>query len=150
MLWTIAVVLLILWLLGMVSSYTLGGFIHILLVLAIIVILIRVIQGRSPVAWWKSVRKKKVRRGGTVNKDQVKGKVKDVAGRVERQAGEWTGDEEAQVRGAAKQAEGKVQKAWGDAKEALKKSADKQTTPRRSSDDTAEINEEDQPHRKAS
>ncbi len=50
MLWTIAVILLILWLLGMVSSYTLGGFIHILLVLAVIVILIRVIQGRSPVA----------------------------------------------------------------------------------------------------
>ena len=49
MLWTIAVVLLILWLLGMVSSYTLGGFIHILLVLAIIVVLIRVIQGRRPV-----------------------------------------------------------------------------------------------------
>jgi len=47
MLWTIAVLLLILWLLGMVSSYTLGGFIHILLVLAIITILIRVIQGRS-------------------------------------------------------------------------------------------------------
>ena len=50
MLWTIAVILLILWLLGMVSSYTLGGFIHILLVLAIVTILIRVIQGRSPVA----------------------------------------------------------------------------------------------------
>ncbi len=49
MLWTIAVVLLVLWLLGMVSSYTLGGFIHILLVLAVIMILIRVIQGRSPV-----------------------------------------------------------------------------------------------------
>jgi Family of unknown function (DUF5670) len=49
MLWTIAVVLLILWALGMVSAYTLGGFIHILLVLAIVVILIRVIQGRSPV-----------------------------------------------------------------------------------------------------
>jgi asparagine N-glycosylation enzyme membrane subunit Stt3 len=48
MLQTIAVVLLILWLLGMVSSYTIGGFIHILLVLAIIVILIRVIQGRKP------------------------------------------------------------------------------------------------------
>jgi hypothetical protein len=47
MLWTIAVLLLILWLLGMVSSYTLGGFIHILLVLAIITVLIRVIQGRS-------------------------------------------------------------------------------------------------------
>lgn len=50
MLWTIAVVLLILWLLGLVTSYTLGGFIHILLVLAVIVILIRLIQGRSPVA----------------------------------------------------------------------------------------------------
>jgi Family of unknown function (DUF5670) len=49
MLWTIAVVLLILWLLGMVSSYTLGGFIHILLVLAIIAVLVRLIQGR-PVA----------------------------------------------------------------------------------------------------
>lgn len=47
MLWTIAVLLLILWLLGMISSYTLGGFIHILLVLAIIAILIRLIQGRS-------------------------------------------------------------------------------------------------------
>lgn len=50
MLWTIFVILLVLWLLGMVSSYTLGGFIHILLVLAIVVVLIRVIQGRSPVA----------------------------------------------------------------------------------------------------
>jgi len=49
MLWTVAAVLLILWLLGMVSSYTLGGFIHILLVLAIIAVLIRIIQGRSPV-----------------------------------------------------------------------------------------------------
>jgi hypothetical protein len=49
MLWTIAVILLVLWVLGLVSSYTLGGFIHILLVLAIIIILIRVIQGRSPV-----------------------------------------------------------------------------------------------------
>jgi hypothetical protein len=48
MLQTIAVILLVLWLLGMVSSYTLGGFIHILLVVAIIVILIRVIQGRKP------------------------------------------------------------------------------------------------------
>jgi hypothetical protein len=47
MLWTIAVVLLILWLLGLVSSYTMGGFIHILLVIAIVVVLIRVIQGRK-------------------------------------------------------------------------------------------------------
>jgi hypothetical protein len=50
MLWTIAVVLLILWLLGMVSSYTLGGFIHILLVVAVIMVLVRIIQGRNPVA----------------------------------------------------------------------------------------------------
>jgi hypothetical protein len=49
MLNTILVVLIVLWLLGMVSSYTLGGFIHILLVLAVAVILIRVIQGRNPV-----------------------------------------------------------------------------------------------------
>jgi uncharacterized protein DUF5670 len=50
MLWTIFVILVVLWLLGLVTSYTMGGFIHILLVLAIIVLLIRVIQGRSPVA----------------------------------------------------------------------------------------------------
>ncbi len=49
MLWTIFVVLLVLWLLGMVTSYTMGGFIHILLVIAIVVVLIRVIQGRRPV-----------------------------------------------------------------------------------------------------
>jgi hypothetical protein len=46
MLWTICVVLVVLWALGMVSSYTLGGFIHVLLVLALIVLLLRVIQGR--------------------------------------------------------------------------------------------------------
>jgi hypothetical protein len=50
MLWTIFVILLVLWLLGMVSSYTLGGYIHILLIVAIAVVLIRLIQGRSPVA----------------------------------------------------------------------------------------------------
>ena len=48
MLWTICVILLILWLLGLVSGYTMGGFIHILLVIAIVVILIRVISGRKP------------------------------------------------------------------------------------------------------
>lgn len=46
MLWIIAVVLLVLWALGMITSYTLGGFIHLLLVVAVIVVLIRVIQGR--------------------------------------------------------------------------------------------------------
>lgn len=49
MLWTIFLILLVLWLLGMVTSYTLGGFIHILLVVAIVVVLIRVIQGRRPI-----------------------------------------------------------------------------------------------------
>jgi len=46
MLWTIAVILIVLWLLGLVSSYTMGGFIHLLLVVAIVVVLIRIIQGR--------------------------------------------------------------------------------------------------------
>jgi hypothetical protein len=46
MLWTIAVILLLLWLLGMITSYTLSGFIHILLVVALVVVLVRVIQGR--------------------------------------------------------------------------------------------------------
>ena len=46
MLWTVAVILIVLWALGLVSAYTMGGFIHVLLVLAIIVIIIRVIQGR--------------------------------------------------------------------------------------------------------
>lgn len=49
MLWTIFVILLILWLLGLVSSYTLGGYIHILLIVAIVVLLIRIIQGRRPI-----------------------------------------------------------------------------------------------------
>ena len=49
MLWTIAVILIVLWLLGLVSSYTMGGFIQVLLVLAIVAVLLRVIGGRRPV-----------------------------------------------------------------------------------------------------
>jgi hypothetical protein len=49
MLWTIAVILCVLWLLGLVSSYTMGGFIHILLVLAVIIVLVRVIRGGAAV-----------------------------------------------------------------------------------------------------
>ena len=49
MLWTIFVILLVLWLLGLVTSYTLGGFIHILLVIAVVVLVIRLIQGRRPI-----------------------------------------------------------------------------------------------------
>jgi hypothetical protein len=48
MLETIAVILIVLWLLGLVSSYTMGGFVHILLVVAVVVILVRVVQGRRP------------------------------------------------------------------------------------------------------
>lgn len=49
MLWTIFVILLVLWLLGLVSAYTLGGYIHLLLILALVVMAIRIIQGRKPV-----------------------------------------------------------------------------------------------------
>jgi hypothetical protein len=48
MLWTIFVILLVLWLLGLVSSYTLGGFVHLLLVIAVVVLVIQLIQGRTP------------------------------------------------------------------------------------------------------
>jgi uncharacterized protein YjbJ (UPF0337 family) len=59
-----------------------------------------------------------------MNKDRVEGKVKDVAGRVERKAGEWTDDPKMQVKGAVKQAEGKVQNTWGKAKDAAQQTAD--------------------------
>ena len=49
MLWTIAVVLIVLWLAGMVSSYTMGGFVHLLLVIAVIMVLVNIIQGRRVV-----------------------------------------------------------------------------------------------------
>jgi hypothetical protein len=48
MLWTIFVILVVLWLLGLISGYTIGGYIHLLLILAIVVVLIRVISGRNP------------------------------------------------------------------------------------------------------
>ena len=49
MLWTIAVILIVLWALGLISGYTIGNFIHVLLVIAIIIVLVRIIQGRRPV-----------------------------------------------------------------------------------------------------
>jgi len=74
-----------------------------------------------------------------MNKDRVEGKVKDVAGRIERQAGEWTDDPKLQAKGAAKQAEGKVQGAVGKVKDAAKKTADDAKTsakpPQRVPDD---------------
>ena len=62
-----------------------------------------------------------------MDKDRVEGKVKDVAGRIERQVGEWTGDTEKQAHGAAKQVEGKVQNAWGKVKDAAKSTTDDNT-----------------------
>jgi hypothetical protein len=50
MLWTIAVILVILWLLGVLSSYTIGGFLHFLLILALIIVLVRAMEGRKPLA----------------------------------------------------------------------------------------------------
>ena len=58
-----------------------------------------------------------------MDKDRMKGKIRDIAGRVERQAGEWTGDSEAQVKGAANQVAGKAQNAWGKTKDAAKEAA---------------------------
>ena len=49
MLWTIAVILLVLWLLGLVTTYTLGGFIHILLILAVVMVLVQLVRGRNPI-----------------------------------------------------------------------------------------------------
>jgi uncharacterized protein YjbJ (UPF0337 family) len=87
-----------------------------------------------------------------MNKDQVEGKLKDVGGRAERQVGEWTGDEEKQGHGAMKQVEGKVQKAWGDVKDAGKKESDRTHTEEqpqhRSSAETEE--EKEKNRRKAS
>jgi uncharacterized protein YjbJ (UPF0337 family) len=55
-----------------------------------------------------------------MDKDRVKGAVNDAAGRVKRQVGEWTGDTHAQVEGSAQQLKGKVQKAWGNLKDAAR------------------------------
>lgn len=82
-----------------------------------------------------------------MNKDRVEGKVKDVAGRVERQAGEWTGDPAKQVEGAAKQVEGKVQNAWGKAKDANKANSTPRSPERAPND--AETEESAAARRKA-
>jgi uncharacterized protein YjbJ (UPF0337 family) len=75
-----------------------------------------------------------------MNKDRVQGKAKDIAGRVQRQAGEWTGDSKAQAKGAAKQVAGKVQNAWGKAKDATKDAPDESKStgkpPHRAADDS--------------
>jgi uncharacterized protein YjbJ (UPF0337 family) len=60
-----------------------------------------------------------------MDKDRIEGKLKDIKGRVERQVGEWTGDKEARAEGVKDQAEGKVQNAFGKAKDAAREIADK-------------------------
>jgi uncharacterized protein YjbJ (UPF0337 family) len=77
-----------------------------------------------------------------VDTDKLKGKLKDIGGRVERQAGEWTGDKDTQAEGMADQAEGKVQNAWGKAKDAgrdvvdnlKRRGSDAESQPRPNSD----------------
>jgi uncharacterized protein YjbJ (UPF0337 family) len=82
-----------------------------------------------------------------MDKDRVEGKVKDVAGRVERQVGEWTGDKDAQVHGAAKQAEGKVQNTWGKVKDATR-SATSDTEEPATTDTADDLDERDERSRK--
>jgi uncharacterized protein YjbJ (UPF0337 family) len=82
-----------------------------------------------------------------MDKDRIEGKVKDVAGRVERQVGEWTGDKDAQAHGTAKQVEGKVQNTWGKAKDAVR-NATNDNTSENDVDTNADV--EDRSQRKAS
>jgi uncharacterized protein YjbJ (UPF0337 family) len=69
-----------------------------------------------------------------MNKDNVKGTMDDAAGRAKRQVGEWTGDTKTQVDGASQQVKGKVEKAWGNVKDAVR-DADKGSSPRTTSED---------------
>ncbi len=78
-----------------------------------------------------------------MNKDRVEGKVKDIAGRVERQAGEWADDPEHQAKGAAKQVEGKVQNAWGHAKDASENADNENTSKRKKTAAEDEIEAEE-------
>jgi uncharacterized protein YjbJ (UPF0337 family) len=81
-----------------------------------------------------------------MDKDRVEGKVKDAAGRVQRQVGEWTNDEEAQAKGTAKQVEGKVQNTWGKMKDAARDAADEtkhQRTEEEIREDERKRNKED-------
>lgn len=85
-----------------------------------------------------------------MNKDRIKGKMKDVSGRIERQAGEWTDNPKMQGEGAAKQVEGKVQHTWGKAKDAardvkddMKKKAERERKDRPNRDIETERTDED-------
>ena len=77
-----------------------------------------------------------------MNKDQVKGTMDDAEGRVKRQAGEWTGDTNTQVDGAAQQVKGKAEKAWGNAREAVR-NANLERSTRTTADDIDRERSED-------
>jgi uncharacterized protein YjbJ (UPF0337 family) len=70
-----------------------------------------------------------------MDKDRVKGTIDDAAGRAKRQVGEWTGDTGIQVDGAAQQVKGKVEKAWGNVKDAARDAADDANRSGRTTDD---------------
>lgn len=80
-----------------------------------------------------------------MNKDHVKGAVNEALGRAKRQAGEWTGDKDAQVEGAVQQLKGKGQKAWGDVKDAARDvSKEVEESERESSEERAHRTDEEQ------
>jgi uncharacterized protein YjbJ (UPF0337 family) len=76
-----------------------------------------------------------------MNKDTVKGSIDDVAGRAKRQVGEWTGDTKTQAEGAAQQVKGKVEKAWGNVKDAAHDAAHNMDRGNRSDD--RDVNRDD-------
>jgi uncharacterized protein YjbJ (UPF0337 family) len=75
-----------------------------------------------------------------MDKDEIKGKVKDIGGRIQRQAGEWTGDETSQAEGLGKQAEGKIQNTWGKVKDAAGKAADDARREFRRNEEREDVN----------
>jgi uncharacterized protein YjbJ (UPF0337 family) len=79
-----------------------------------------------------------------VDSDRIKGKADDVAGRVKRQVGEWTGDSETQTEGAAQQVKGKVENAWGKTKDAVR---DATNSPNRDSDVDRDLDTRDKKNR---
>lgn len=82
-----------------------------------------------------------------MNKDTVKGTMDDAAGRVKRQAGEWTGDTKTQVDGAAQQVKGKAEKAWGNVKDAAK-DADRGNSSQRTTSEEVDRGREDESNRR--
>jgi uncharacterized protein YjbJ (UPF0337 family) len=84
-----------------------------------------------------------------MDKDQVKGKMDDAAGRVKRQVGEWTDDSKLQAEGAAQQVKGKAENAWGKTKDAVRDASDKvQGKHPESEDETADQGNQDDQRRK--